>query len=111
MEHVRQIASALQAEYPKCSPTAVSLACRTRETGVEFCERAKEIVNYVTAGEEIKPRRRDTHRLTYAFRCRASRSFYNRVTEALKQSKYPNKQALIYGLLNDWLRENENAPE
>lgn len=105
----KEVVEAVRREFPKFSPTALSLATRPTETGVTFVRRAAEIVEATGGAESLQKAREGRRRKNIAFRCRLSPADAGRVKNEMAR-RGVNQQNLLEALLVEWAAWSENEP-
>lgn len=110
----KEIVQAVKVEFPKFSPTALSLATRPTQTGVTFVQRAAEIAasaeGLAVDGAVSPPKKREEKRKKdIAFRCRLSRGAARRVKNEMSRRSL-SQQDLVEALLLAWCEWAEKEP-
>ena len=99
----QEVQKAIQAEYPKHTKGAYSLAKRTKQTGVMLCPRAAEIERNILRN---KSPYKDTHKLKHSFKVRVTESRYELVKQLLeKEGRFPTLNAWLDWWVWVWIKQ------
>ena len=93
---------ALRKEFPKCTPTAVSLAQRSVETGVMFTPLAQAIVDGVERATRPYKRHSSKRVKSVRFMCRLSPDAAEFVKQQMAERHVSTTQTLMENLLIEW---------
>lgn len=105
----KEIVEAVRREFPKFSPTALSLGLRPSETGIAFVRRAAEIIVATGGLESRQKTREDSRTKNVSFRCRLAPGDAGRVKNEMTRHGV-NQQNLLEALLVEWAAWSENEP-
>ena len=101
-EQKKACRDAITKEFPKHSPAAFSLASHSEDTGVQFTERAVQII-FEVLWQEGKHQKKNSRRKCHGFSCRVTPELAKAVLTKMRREGIASKQTLLEELLKGWV--------